>query len=128
MPSVNEPRFQASRAHEHAEDIGDRDGQRRERDGVRQDREDDVEDRRLHAERGAKLTAERIAEIEEILLGQRTVEAELLAEGLLLLGSKRGVDIGQRRVAGHQPEHEERRVATAQSTKRLGQSEPRSTA
>ena len=50
---------------------------------------------------------QQVAEIDEVLLPHRLIEAELLEHRLLLVGVQVLVDEGGERRARHQPEHEE---------------------
>ncbi len=95
------------RAEEAAKRIGDEQCGHGEQQRVRQHRDDEPRYRLAVAERQPEFALGGVLEKDQILLGERLIEAELLQHELALLAGEVRVDIGRRRIAGHQTEHQE---------------------
>src|SRR5262249_12307914 len=68
----------------------------------------------------AKLADDEVAQIDHVLFVQRTVEPECPPELLDLIFGEGAVDVGNRRIAGHQAEHiEEQRGDNPEHEKHL---------
>ncbi len=106
-------------AGQHAEDVGDDQRRKRQDQRVGQHLEQDVEHRPALEERQAELALDKIAEVNEVLLPHRPIEAELLEHRLLLVGVQVLVDEGGERRARHQPEHEEQDRRDSQQRQRV---------
>ena len=106
-------------AGQHAEDVGDDQRGQRQDQRVGQHLEQDGEHRPALEEGQAELALQKIAEIDEVLLPHRLIEAELLEHRLLLVGVQVLVDERGERRARHQPEHEEQDGRDGQQRQRV---------